>query len=122
MIREFWGFYLYARSLPKSLYINFKYLNFYEALKIPILVSHRVKLKSLKGKLQLKNKNLSIGTIKIGFGDVLIFDQNRSRIILEVNGTINFHGTGNIGHGSKLSVSELATVSFGNNFVMTLNL
>ena len=64
----------YIRSIPKTMYVNFKYFPFKDALKVPLLVSHRVYLKSLKGELIIEKK-ISFGIVKIGFGDISIFDK-----------------------------------------------
>jgi len=55
--------------------------------------------------------------IEIGFGEVAIFDQNRSRTIWQVSGEVEFSGPANIGHGSKLSVS--GKLKLGKNFKIT---
>ena len=47
---------LYFLGLPKTICFNFKYFPFKQAVRLPILVSHRVVLKSLKGKIILNNK------------------------------------------------------------------
>jgi acetyltransferase-like isoleucine patch superfamily enzyme len=57
------------------------------------------------------------GHIKIGFGEVGIFDQHRSRTIWQVTGTVEFKGKASIGHGSKISVSGILVVGCG--FSMT---
>jgi len=57
--------------------------------------------------------------IKIGFGDVGIFDKKNSRSILELSGKIIFNGNANIGHGSKISVGKDGILNIGNNFNIT---
>ena len=85
------------------------------ALKFPILISSKVVFIALKGKLVLQAP-LHFGMIKIGFGDVGIFDKKKSRSIWELNGKIIFNGTANIGHGSKISVGAEGILEIGNNF------
>ena len=58
-----------------------------------------------------------MGAIKIGFGDVGIFDQIKSRTIWQVSGNVEFRGKANIGHGSKLSIS--GNLLIGKNFNIT---
>jgi len=99
----------------KSIYINFHYFPFSTAIKIPILVSKHTFLKQLKGEIILKHRP-DFGLIKIGFGDIGIFDKSRSRTILEIKGRITFTGKTHIGHGSKISVWEGADLIFGDNF------
>lgn len=57
--------------------------------------------------------------IKIGFGNVGIFDKKRSRGILAIYGHIRFYGRANIGHGSKINVGKEGLLDLGANFVIT---
>lgn len=107
---------LYLLGLPKTLYFNFKYLRFVDALKLPILVSHRVYLSEVGGSIRLDTP-AKFGMVLIGFGNVGIFDQQRSRSIWQVSGMVIFKGIANIGHGSKIAVSGILTL--GDNFAMT---
>lgn len=102
----------YILSIPKSLIFNFKYLPFKYAIRLPIIVSHRVWLKKISGKITLSNHKT--GSVLIGFGDIGIFDQKKSRTIWEVSGHVIFNGKANIGHGSKISVS--GNLSIGKDF------
>ena len=102
----------------KIIYFNFKYLPFNQAIKFPFFISKKVYFKSLKGKITIESP-ISTGMIKIGFGDVGIFDDKRSRSILDINGGLIFKGSANIGHGSKISISEYGVLTLGNNFTIT---
>ena len=53
----------YASALPKSIYVNFRLLPPHQAIKLPIMVSRKTKLRSLSGKAHLKT-----GIVRIGFG------------------------------------------------------
>lgn len=57
--------------------------------------------------------------IRIGFGNIGIFDQILSRSILEIRGEIIFYGKAVIGHGSKISVGKNGILEIGNNFNVT---
>ncbi len=111
--------YLYLMAIPKSIYVNFKFLSFKNAVKFPILISHRVKLKSLSGRISIHNAPIDRFMIKFGFGDVGIFDKQKSRSILEINGNLVFEGPCKIGHGSKISIGENGTLWIGSGFVIT---
>jgi acetyltransferase-like isoleucine patch superfamily enzyme len=76
---------------------------------MPIIISHRVCLKEVKGKINIIN-NMRFGMIHIGFGDIGIFDRKKSRTIWQLSGVVNFAGKANIGHGSKISVSGELTI------------
>lgn len=103
-------------GLPKTVYINFKYLPFKDAVKLPIWISHHVWLLKLRGKINIEAP-IKFGMIRIGFGGVGIFDRKKSRTILEINGMITFKGKTEIGHGSKLSIA--GELVLGKNFIIT---
>jgi acetyltransferase-like isoleucine patch superfamily enzyme len=107
--------YLYLLGLPKTIFFNFWYLPFKDAIRLPVVVSHRVWLMQLSGKVKIAD--VSTGAVKIGFGEVGIFDQHRSRTIWQVSGTMEFKGRAKIGHGNKLSVS--GHLSLGHGFCIT---
>jgi len=114
---ETW-FKIYKISIIKTIYFNLKYLSFKQAIKLPFLISRKVYLKKTRGVIEIDH-NVTFGIIKIGFGDVGTFDQNRSRNIRQLYGKVIFHGTANIGHGSKISVGKSGVLSLGNNFRIT---
>lgn len=103
-------------SIPKTIYFNLKYLKLYQAIKLPIFVSYKTKFKTLKGSIEVPS-NANLGTIKIGFGDVGIFDKQKRRTYLQITGKIRFKGKANIGHGSSISVSGLLDIE--DNFNIT---
>lgn len=109
--------YLYILGLPKTILFNLRYLPLIDAIKLPVFISHRVWLMKLSGKIKVDE--VRTGIIKIGFGDVGIFDQQRSRTIWRVSesGFVEFKGKANIGHGSKLSVSGKLVI--GKNLIIT---
>jgi acetyltransferase-like isoleucine patch superfamily enzyme len=94
---------LLALGLPKTLLFNFSCLPFRQAIRLPVLVSHRVWLRDLSGEVVLAR--CRTGTVRIGFGDVGIFDRERSRTIWQVSGKVTFEGAADIGHGSRISVT-----------------
>jgi acetyltransferase-like isoleucine patch superfamily enzyme len=104
------------RSLPKTMYFNFRVLPWRHAVKLPVLVSHRVYLSDLSGSIKLTGP-IAPAMIKIGFGHVGIFDKKQSRSIWDVSGCVTFKGVARLGHGTKVSVS--GDVIFGNNMVIT---
>lgn len=113
---KFSKIFLYILGIPRTLYFNFKYLKFRDAIKLPVLVSHRVCLLRCSGSIEI-DAPIECGLIRIGFGDVGIFDQHRSRSIWEVSGKVIFKGITRIGHGSKISVA--GTLTLGSDFTIT---
>ncbi|PJI08950.1 MULTISPECIES: acyltransferase [Clostridium] len=103
-------------GMPKTLYINFKYFKIKDAIKLPIIVSHKTYLKNVKGSIKINSK-IKPFMVKIGFGDVAIFDRHKSRTIFSNTGNIIFNGTAYIGHGSKLSVA--GCLILGDNFCIS---
>ncbi|MFD2917453.1 acyltransferase [Psychroserpens luteus] len=89
---------------------------FKDAIKLPVFLSRHVCLKKTEGNVIIKSK-IRTGMIKIGFGDVSIFDNKKSRTILKITGKIIFNGNTDIGHGSRLSISGI--LELGNNFNIT---
>ncbi|WP_348799480.1 acyltransferase [Flavobacterium adhaerens] len=102
----------------KTIYFNFKYFTFKEAILFPIIISRNVYLKELKGTVVIEGK-LKYGMIRIGFGEVGIFDEKKSRAILQLCGSLIFKGSAQIGHGSKLSIGKNGCLIIGNNFKIT---
>lgn len=107
----------YLMAIPKSLYFNIVYFGIRGAM-LPILISHRTCLKKLRGTILLPDKT-SIACIRIGFGDVPIFDRKRSRTIFYNHGIISFKGKAKIGHGAKIVVKKNGHLTLGNRFNMS---
>ena len=103
-------------GIPKTILFNFHYLPLKEAIKLPILVSHRVWLMEMGGKVDI-HPPVRFGMIKIGFGQIGIFDQQRSRSIWQVTGKVVYKGKANLGHGTKISVDGVLIL--GNKFAIT---
>jgi acetyltransferase-like isoleucine patch superfamily enzyme len=102
----------------KTIYFNFKYLPFKQAIKFPFLISNKVNLFKVSGKIYF-DCLIRPGLVKIGYGGVTIFDAKVSRSIWDVSGKVIFKGSANIGHGSKISVGSSGTLVLGDNFVIS---
>lgn len=83
------------------------------------MVSHRVWLMDTRGVVKINSENLKPAMIKIGFGEVGIFDQMRERSIWKVLGEVNFQGSASLGHGTKISVEEKGKLTLGENVIIT---
>jgi acetyltransferase-like isoleucine patch superfamily enzyme len=103
----------------KTIYFNFKYFKVNEAICFPVFVSGNTYLRKVKGRIQFPKEKLAPGMIRIGFGDVGIFDQKKSRTIWEVNGNVIFNGTAKIGHGAKIVVGKSGILIFGERFTIS---
>lgn len=102
-------------GLPKSIYINLKYFEFKDAIKLPIIVSYRTKFLKLKGSIKIKGK-IKTGMIRIG----ICGSGTASYIptILELyNGEIIFDEHAYIGGGCQICNS--GKMEIGNNVSFT---
>ena len=108
----------YIISLPKSFYVSWRLTSFKQALHLPIIVRFNTVLKKLSGKIEFMSQP-NTGIVKIGFGDVGIYDKKYQRSILEIAGTITCNGKTNIGHGSRICVMRNGNLTFGANFSNT---
>ena len=118
ILKKLFNYLPYLKGIPKTIYFNYKYFGLKGIFKLKILVSNNVKLNKLKGRIRV-NDNLKMGAIRIGFGEVDIFDKSRSKSIfnLKDEGYINFKGKANIGQGTKFSVNGILEV--GENFTIS---
>lgn len=108
IINRLWIF----RSLLSSIFFNFYYLPFKQAMHLPILLYKPV-FRKIGGKIiiDVPEKKLGRGIIRLGRHLVSIYDSNG--IMIENKGVIIFHGDCEIGSGCKLSVSETGVLEFG---------
>jgi len=108
---------LLIRAIPKAPIFNFHYFPFAEAIRLPVIVSHRVWFAKLGGRVRIAKP--SRGGIRIGFNDVGVFDQQRSRSVWEVRGTVNFEGRAELGHGRKICVLSDEHLTLGEDVAIT---
>lgn len=93
----------YLLGIPKSIYVCLRLCPLRDALRLPIIVSHKTKLANLSGKITLGR--VKTGIVRIGFGSVETYDFSHLRTIISVPGHIHFDGKAKIGFGSRLSIS-----------------
>lgn len=113
-LRILWNMRWCLRSLLKTIYFNFHYLKFKDAIKLPILL-YKPRFVALKGRIKFECP-IKFGTIILG-----TFSSNMAPnigISFENNGgDIIFKGTCKIGNASSISVGPNATLVIGHNFV-----
>jgi acetyltransferase-like isoleucine patch superfamily enzyme len=109
---------LALRSFPGTLRFNLHYFGVRGAVRFPVLISHRVWLDRLNGTVEIAGP-IRFGQVRIGFGEVGIFDRERERSVWRVDGGVRFEGMARLGHGTKINVKEGARVTFGDGFVLT---
>jgi acetyltransferase-like isoleucine patch superfamily enzyme len=102
-------------SLPKTLWFNGRYLGWAAVWRTPVVVSHRVILKKMAGQI-IVPQPWHRAMIRIGFGDVAVFDRKRSRSIWHNQGLIVFSGSAILNHGSRISVAKNGHLLLGDGF------
>lgn len=103
-------------GLPKTVVFNFRQLPFAQALRLPVLVSHRVVLHRLTGRI-IVPEDAPTGLVRLGFGRVDYFDRHRERSVWFNAGTVTFQGRADLGHGSK--IWNGGQLTFGAHFVIS---
>lgn len=105
-------------SLPKTIYFNFKYLPFNQAIKLPILIRYDVILNLMRGKIYIKD-HIKFALISVGFTNSPLVMYN-GKTIWHNEGTIIFEGKANIGMGCRIiTQNEHSEIVFGQNFKVT---
>jgi acetyltransferase-like isoleucine patch superfamily enzyme len=104
--------FLLFRGVPKTLYFNFRCLPFRQAVRLPVLVSPKVALYDVRGKVMIHGP-IRPAMILIGFGELGAFDFRRARAVWQVAGHVAFDGPVRLSNGFKLSVAPSGTVTFG---------
>ena len=108
---------LMAAAIPKTVIFNFRYLKFRDAIKFPFIVSHRVRLQSLGGKVKLEVP-ARFNIIRLGFHENPAFSQ-KDKAVWFNRGTVIFKGTAYLGNGTCVANSGELTV--GDNFQVSGN-
>lgn len=106
----------YILGIPKTIYFNFKYFKFKDAIKFPVVVSHKTIFKELKGSIKLEK--IKTGMVRIGFGEKENFDFRYNRTIFKNSGEIVFKGKTKIGYGSVISNEGKIIIGENTNFTM----
>lgn len=104
------------RYIISTVYFNFHYLPFRQAIHLPIVL-YKPHLLACKGKIRLEPENGRIhhAMIRLGFRIVSLYSDNG--ITWEnKGGTVIFRGNCIIGNDSYVSFGEKTTVDFGHSF------
>ena len=109
-------------SLPKSIIFNFKVFPFKIAIKLPILISYKVKTKGIKKgaiKIELPAKSKSI---QIGFGGTMGIEHNKESVfIISEGGCITFADNVQLSQGVNIRIGQKGNLVIGNNFAANKN-
>ena len=106
-------------SIPKTIFFNFCYLPFKQALKLPIWIAYDVKVSVAAGGVILPSKQ-NLAMIRICFHKVPVCNPNdRTVLDIEKGGVLVFKGMAHIGHGSKIHVANDGYLELGDNFAIS---
>ena len=104
---------------PKTIYFNILYFGLKQGLKLPVVLSNKVKLIKCKGKLTI-NSPLRTGMILWGYTAVNISPRNESSL-WNVEGEVVFDEGAEFGVGTRIIVGKNALLKLGSNFRITSN-
>lgn len=103
-----------------TLYFNFHYLPFKQAIKIPIFL-YKPTLLKCKGSVEIKSNSIKTGMIQLGVLSVSLYP-NTGIIWENHGGKVIFRGKCMIGNASAVSIGKSGCVDFGNDFKNTANM
>ena len=106
----------YLLAFPCSIWWNFRLLPLRQAVRMPLLVSHRTCMSFSHGSLRLDAVRPKVGLVKIGFATSQCSDFRHDRTRLDVHGLLHVAGYCAIGAGCSIEVSENATLTLGDDF------
>ncbi len=113
IIKTIWKMRWLFRSLPKTIYFNFHYLPFYQAIKLPILL-YKPHFITTKGSIVIYGK-VRFGLIQLGKFSSNVHPNNGIHYENK-GGQIVFRGKCNIGNSTFLSVGPKGLLDFGSGF------
>lgn len=104
------------RSVFSTIYFNFHYLPFEQAIHLPILL-YKPKLLKCKGRVIISTSGggVKFGMIKLGTNNVSIYP-NTGIVWENHGGIVKFSGSCDIGNNSSLSIGATGILSFGDMF------
>lgn len=120
ILKKLWNNRRILRSILPTIYFNFHYLPFNQAIKLPILL-YKPKLLKMKGNIKIEKCKIKFGMIRLGFPTVSLYP-NTGITYENHGGTIVFNGKCAIGNNSAISIGAKAVVEFGENFKSTTTL
>ena len=107
-------------TLPRSIWFNFRYLPFREAVCLPIWIANNVRIRNLhRGGIKLKGKR-SIGLVRLGYHLADSVDIYSVHTIIDIRkrGQLIFTGDAHIGRGALICVKS-GILTIGKNFAIS---
>lgn len=105
-------------SLPKTLFFNFYYFPFAQAIKFPLIVSYSCIVKNLGKRGSVKLSQVSRGIVQIGIHDGSFSMGNEKSCFWDIqeNAQLEFQGKCLISRGCRITVCKNAKLTFGEDF------
>lgn len=110
----------YLLYIFHSLYFNFRFLPFRQAIKLPILLI-RPHFIRLKGKIEIDDSVCSFGVVKMGGWGVKAFPNTGIKINIQ-GGIWKIHGKTWIGANSSIEIGRDGILETGQNFLASTGL
>lgn len=108
------------RSLLYSIFFNFYYLPFRQAIYLPILL-YKPKFKSLKGTIRIQSDSVNFGMIQMGRPIVPIYP-NTGIMWENKGGQVILKGKTVIGNNSYISIGEKGNLDIASDFIASSSL
>ncbi len=113
----------FLRSIPKTIYFNFKTFDLFTAIKLPVIIGYNVRvLETHKGIISFSNKveKVRFGMVRFGYGGPKgIVSNKRGEICLEKESKLILDGSMFFGEGASLRVN--GSLHVGNHFSASKN-
>lgn len=116
ILGKIWQYRWVLRSFPYTLYFNFHYLPFNQAIKLPILL-YKPKLLKCRGTVRIEGE-IKTGMIQLGRYNVSLYP-NTGIVYENHGGNIIFRGGANIGNHSAISIGSSGNLIIGDRFNAT---
>lgn len=98
----------------KSIYINLRLLPFYQAIRMPIVVTYATTIGLLSGKIILKTK-CKTGLLRFGYLHSDLISWKKHHSFLSIQGVLTLNGWSQFGVGYSLNIDKDAELHLGNN-------
>lgn len=103
-------------SIPKTILFNLSHLPFRQAVRLPVWVHYRCKVK-IEGHFECHSNQLA--AIRIGFHTVSHLHRSITSLMIGKAGRLVFKGSAHIGRGSSIIVYPSALMEFGEDFTIS---
>lgn len=104
--------------LPKTLYFNFHYLPFKQAIRLPIIFCSGVKLIDLHGEVKLVGP-IHTGMVLLGWNGNALYQQNSTKCVWANHGGIcTFSDKDEFNTGLAIEIGKYGMLSFGENVLL----